>query len=320
VSGKSTERAATDRRVVDVAVVVVSHNSSRHLAKLGEQLAAGTTVPARKVVVDNASRDGSPKVAAAAGFEVIETGRNDGFGAGCNAGLRAVENEFVLFCNPDIEPAPEAIEQLLSTLRKVPDAAIAGGDFDEERPGRRFARISGHIVGFLPGTINRRPALARLERRFEIDRSAPYATVDYAVGAFILCRTAPVREIGGFDESFFLYFEEVDLALRLSRRGWKSLLVPSARVAHEHGASSEGVDAPTMTSFRMHSAYLYYRKHFPRPYAELARLVLAAGVLGDRAYRTLRGRPQVYGRGAATAPFRSLADVRRAHALGAGPR
>jgi N-acetylglucosaminyl-diphospho-decaprenol L-rhamnosyltransferase len=283
-------------------------------------LSDGAAVPARMVLVDNDSRDGSPEVAAAVGFEVIETGRNDGFGAGCNAGLRAVDNEFILFCNPDVKPCPEAIAQLLGALERVPDAAIAGATFGEERPGRRFANLPGHMVGFLPGSVNTRPAFARFERRFEIDRRAPYTPVDYAVGAFILCRAAALREVDGFDERFFLYFEEADLALRLSRRGWKALLVPSAGVEHEHNASSEGVAGPAMTKFRMHSAYLYYRKHFPRPYAELARLVLASSVLGDRAYRAILGRPQVYGRGAAIAPFRSIAGVRRSHATMASRR
>jgi N-acetylglucosaminyl-diphospho-decaprenol L-rhamnosyltransferase len=308
----SEYRSGTSPRAqADIAVIVVTHNSARHLESLGRALAEGSVLPARMLVVDNESLDDTVMRARSAGFEVLETGSNRGFGAGCNAGLHAVANEFVLFCNPDASPAPDALERLLDALARTPAAAIAGAAFGEAFQARKFARITGHIVGFLPARLSRSRPLRRFERRIEVDETRDQIVVDYAVGAFILCRTAALRLVGGFDESFFLYFEEADLAHRLGDRGWQTLLVPAACVAHEHNASSTGMDGPKMTPFRIHSAYLYYRKHHSRAYAEVARCVLATGVALDRCYRALAGRAQVYGPGTVAAPFKSIDTIRR---------
>ena len=131
------------------------------------------------------------------------------------------------------------------------------------------------------------------------------------MGAFILCRVAPLRSVDDFDERFFLYCEEEDLSRRLRERGWQTLLVPSATVSHEQRASSEGFDGAAMAPFFTHSLYWYYRKYHSRRYAELARCVIAACVLLDRGYRAIPRQRQLYGPRAAIAPFRSAESVRR---------
>ena len=105
-------------------------------------------------------------------------------------------------------------------------------------------------------------------RSIPVDRGADWLTVDYATGAFILCRVSAMHSVGGFDESFFLYCEEEDLARRLRELGWQTLLVPSAVGAHEHSTSSEGVDQAVMAPFYFHSLYRYYRRYHSRGYAE----------------------------------------------------
>jgi N-acetylglucosaminyl-diphospho-decaprenol L-rhamnosyltransferase len=231
-----------------------------------------------------------------------------------------VSNEFVLFCNPDVAPAPDALERLLNALKKTSTAAIAGAAFDEMLQGRKFIRITGQMVSFLPKRMSRKFPLRRYECRVQIDQSQDQVVVDYAVGAFILCRVAALRSVGGFDKRFFLYFEEDDLARRLGKSGWLSILVPAAHVAHEHNASSEGSSGPMMTPFRVHSAFLYYRKYHSRIYAEFARCALAIGVTLDRVYRALARRQQVYGAGTALAPYRSIESIRNAHERSANAR
>jgi N-acetylglucosaminyl-diphospho-decaprenol L-rhamnosyltransferase len=293
-----------------VTAVVVAHNSARHLAALGQALSEGSLAPARMLVVDNLSADDTVEQARAAGFEVIETGANDGFGAGCNAGLRATRTELVLFCNPDVRPSATALERLSAALAGAPAAAIAGAVLDEELRPRGFSRISKNVAGFLPDR-----ALARVRSvrgTTPVARSEDPLVVDYAEGACLLCRVAALRSVAGFDERFFLYCEEEDLSRRLAERGWQTLLVASATASHEQRGSSEGFGAAAMAPFFTHSLYVYYRKYHSRRYAELARLVLAVCVTIDRACRAIARRPQMYGRGAALAPFRSAAAVRRA--------
>lgn len=293
-----------------ITAVVVTHNSARHLAALGRALSAGSLVPTRMLAVDNLSVDDTVDQARAAGFDVLETGANRGFGAGCNAGLSETRTEFVLFCNPDVRPSPEALERLLDALTNTSTAAIAGAVLGDEVQPRGFSSISKNVAGFLPDR------LLGLVRRFKGNapdtQNKAHIVVDYVEGACLLCRVAPLRSVGGFDEKFFLYCEEEDLSRRLRERGWQTLLVASAAVTHEQRGSSEGFDGAAMAPFFTHSLYWYYRKYHSRGYAELARCVIAACVLLDRSYRALARRPQLYGPGAAIAPFRSAESVRRA--------
>jgi hypothetical protein len=271
------------------------------------------------LVVDNDSSDESLSEARRAGFETLEMSRNAGFGAACNAGLQAVDNEFVLICNPDVVPEHEAIERLVSALQRNPDAAIEGATFGGNFEGRRFARIPRHLASFLPRRLTEKEPLKRIDMRVEVDRSRCEVEVDYAVGAFILCRRQVVEDVGGFDERFFLYFEEADLALRLGEAGWKTFLVSKARVAHGQSASSDGLSRSALTPFRLHSAYWFYRKHHTRLYAECARVVLSLGVGTDRVYRRLSARPQVYGKGTALAAFKSLETLKSEQLVSPSP-
>ena len=294
-----------------MTAVVVSYNSAQHLALLGPALSLGSVAPARMLVVDNASVDNSVACARSAGFEVYETGSNNGFGAACNAGLRAASTEFVLFCNPDARPGHSALEDLLTALTNTPTAAIAGAAFGQPPRARRFSRVTGNFWSLLPGWLQRR--VTCLERNMPVDRSEDQIVVDFVVGAFVLCRVAALRSVGGFDESFFLYSEEEDLSRRLDKRGWQTLLVPSAAVAHAPGTSSEGVDRTVMGSFYFHSLYWYYRRYHSRGYAEFARCALSLCVMIDRTYRAFTRQQQVYGLRTVTAPFRSTDALRRAH-------
>lgn len=291
-----------------ITAVVVSHNSARHLARLADALRSGSVVPLRMIVVDNASADDSVACARAAGFEVCETGSNRGFGAACNAGLRMTETELVLFCNPDVLPSVQALERLLSALSSTATAAIAGGATRRPLEARRFSRITGNLWHFLPRRFKRRTQ--RYRAAFAVDLHDGPMVVDFVEGSFILCRATALRSVGGFDERFFLYSEEEDLARRLGERGWQTLLVPDATVEHGYSESSQGVDKSVMAPFRLHSLYWYYRRYHPRWYAELARWTLAICISGDRIYRALAHRPQIYAPGSASAPFRSIEAIR----------
>lgn len=263
------------------------------------------------LLVDNASVDDSVSCARLAGFDVHQAGCNDGFGAACNIALHVADTEFLLICNPDVLPPPTALEQLATALTATTTAAVAGVAFERPFQARRFSRLSGTLWGFLPSWLQR--PLKRFAVEVPVDPSKEYIVVNYVVGAFMLCRVAAVRSVGGFDEHFFLYSEEEDLCRRLGKGGWQTLFVPSVTITHKHSTSSEGVDGAAMAPFHFHSLYWYYRKYHSRGYAELARCTISICVIIDRMYRTLSRRQQAYGPGTVTAPFRSIDALRRAH-------
>ena len=260
------------------------------------------------LVVDNASTDETVASAHSAGFEVLETGTNAGFGAACNVGLGMADTEFVLFCNPDVEPSPDAVDLLLAALRSTPTAAIAGVAYDRPFLARRFSRISGDVWIFLPSWLQRR--VSRFGTEAAVDPRGGPVVVDYVVGAFLLCRVAALRSVAGFDESFFLYCEEEDLSRRLGKWGWSTLFVPNAVVRHSHSSSSQGVDRSIMAQFLFHSLYLYYRRYHSRAYAELARVVHSCCLAIDRLYRGFTRQPQAYSRASVRASFRDIDSLR----------
>jgi N-acetylglucosaminyl-diphospho-decaprenol L-rhamnosyltransferase len=297
-----------------VTAVIATYNSSRHLAPLAKLMATWSVRPGRTLIVDNASTDNTPEIAGANGLEVLRNSQNRGFGAACNKGLQIAGTEYVLLCNPDVRPASDALAALLNALAETPSAAVAGASLGNEPAARRFSRLTASIAGFLPRRVYRGLKGARRERTpaAGVER---LPVVDYVEGAFMLCRVAALRSVGGFDERFFLYHEEEDLCRRLAERGWLTLLVPGAQAEHDHGSSSEGVGEGAMTAFRLHSLYWYHRKYHPRAYAELARLAVAACVLSDRLCRALTRRRQIYSAGAASAAFSSIGALREKHGV-----
>ena len=227
-----------DRRI---DVVVVSYNSRDTLRECVEPLAGLPGVAV--TVVDNASPDRSLEVVADLPVQAIDSGRNGGFGFGSNLGMAAGSAPFVLFVNPDARIDPEGLERLAAVLEAEPDVAIVGPrlleDHDRLVPSmRRFQRAGA--------TWSQALFLHRLLRRAawanEIVRDpAVYEHVAYPEwlsGACMLARRAALEAIGGFDEGFFLYCEDMDLCARLRAAGHEIRYEPSVAVHHEGGRSA----------------------------------------------------------------------------------
>lgn len=212
-----------------VTVVVPNFNGRGVLVRTLDALARQTRPPHRVVVVDNASTDGSVDDLA---VEVIRRASNDGFGAAANAGLARCDTPNVAIVNSDARPAPDWLERLAEDGPTGADqwawgsvliSAAAGtiesaGDF--VRPsGRSGKHLGGQPVAVLP--------------------SDPYPVLA-PPGAAPLLRADVVRSLGGWFEPYFLYYEDLDLALRARLAGYRCHVVPSARVEHDLAGSSAG--------------------------------------------------------------------------------
>ncbi len=205
-----------------MTVVTVTHDSrdaiEGFLAALPEAVAL--------VVVDNASRDGTPDAVAATrpAARVIRNAGNRGFGAGCNAGLDAATTEFALLLNPDARLAPGALDALVAAAERFPRAGILAPTIIG-RDGRR--------VRSFDTTRRRRQALPR-RRDAEPWPQGP-TCFDFVSGAAMLLRPG-----GGlrFDESLFLFYEDDAICAEARARGQDVVLVPDALVEHAGGTSS----------------------------------------------------------------------------------
>jgi N-acetylglucosaminyl-diphospho-decaprenol L-rhamnosyltransferase len=225
-----------------VGAVVVNYNAGEVLARcLASLRRSGLT---DVVVVDNGSTDGS--IALAQTLEVqsrlIRSPRNGGYGAGANIGAQSSQRELLFICNPDLVTEPDAIERLTEALDARPDAAVAGpmlleADGSVYSSGRAFPDLGdalGH--GFVGLFWHDNPWTRRYRLLGDDQHRARNA--DWVSGAGFLVRRQAFEAVGGFDEAYFMYVEDVDLCWRLHRAGWEVLYEPSARVVHEQGRST----------------------------------------------------------------------------------
>lgn len=261
------------------------------------------------LIVDNESGDGSferlTEAAAERGWtadnrlRVVASGRNGGFGAGMNFGIRTGLStgqapDFYYLLNSDAWPEPEAIRALRDFLAAHPQAGMAGSyvhgeDGAPHRTAFRFPSIAGEFE-----MAARIGPISRLLKNAIVAIPIPQqpARVDWTAGASLMIRAEMLERIGLFDETFFLYFEETDLCLRAARAGWSTHYLPQSRVEHL-GSASTGMKTWARTpGYWFDSRRHYFTKNHGRAYAAAATLARVAGLLLWKLRRVVTGRPQ----------------------------
>jgi len=228
--------------VVPVVAVVVNWNAGGLLLACARTLVeSGAT---EIVVVDNASTDDSLERLEAARLErvrVLRAGVNLGYGAGINRGVAIAGPGHVLVCNPDLLLDGGCITALLARLDAEPELGIVGPrlrnpDGSTYVSGRPFPSVLDALGHAFVGLAWRQNPWSRRYLQTAWDRSDA-ADVDWASGALLLVRRSTFDQLGGFDERFFMFMEDVDLCWRARQSGWRVALEPSAGAVHVVGAS-----------------------------------------------------------------------------------
>jgi len=238
----SDTQAAVPRPAARVAAVVVNYNAGSSLATcVGSLEAAGV---GEILVVDNASGDDSMARLSESSPQTrqVQAGRNLGYGAAGNLGGRSSSSPYLLVCNPDLVADPDAVDVLAGVLDRSPEVGLVGPMLREPSgavypSGREFpgmAESVGH--GFVGLVWSGNPWTQRYRRIGSEQHHARVA--DWVSGAFFLVRRRAFEEVGGFDERYFMYVEDVDLCWRLRQAGWEVRYEPAAEVIHEQGRSA----------------------------------------------------------------------------------
>jgi N-acetylglucosaminyl-diphospho-decaprenol L-rhamnosyltransferase len=284
--------------------VVVTHGSAVTIADTIASLAA---LPLEQVVVvDNDSPDATVTVVREvlpANGALVE-GPNVGFGAGNNRGVAALTLpcEAVLFLNPDATLAANDFSALLAYLDAHPAAGMVGGAIWRAgvplRSGGREATVLTEWRRELPSAVGRWLPQRPLE-----PGDMHTGEVTYVEGACMLVRRSAFDEVGGFDEGFFLFFEEIDIARRMRAQGWQVHVVDDARVEHVVAASRSGTRFSGEPYFAA-STYRYLRLHRSRR----AAATWFAGMKVLWALRSAVGRMDADDRRARTATVRAMAE------------
>ncbi|EEX12883.1 glycosyl transferase, group 2 family [Citreicella sp. SE45] len=264
---------------------------------------------AELVIVDNDSGDGSFEAmhaalasepwAAAAPVRLIQSGHNGGFGAGNNVGIRAgwsdgSRPDYVYLLNSDAFPGPDSLRALLRHLETHPEAGLAGSYIHGEDGAPHYSAFR------FPSALSELEAAARFgpvtrllnAHRVWLDLPERALPVDWLAGASLMMRQSVLDEIGLFDETYFLYFEETDLCLRAARAGYETHYVRDSEVVHIGSVSTGMKTWARVPGFWLDSRWHYYSKNHGRPYAVAVTLAHLAGGLIWRLRRVLQRKPK----------------------------
>jgi GT2 family glycosyltransferase len=250
-----------------LSVVIVNYRQWRSTAALVRQLLAAA--PARRgevevVVVDNHSPPHRllRRLRRRPGVSVRRWGRNRGFARAVNEGCRLSRGDWFLLLNPDVTLPDGFLEGVLALAGEMavePRAGIVGlqlrnPDGSRQLSAGPFPTLAGTLTGL---------ALPRARRKYLSVRGRARTRVPWVTGCSLLLRRACVQDVDGLDESFFLYYEDVDLCRRARARGWSVWYEPKLRVTHHHPLHGRRVD-PLLRLITRHSLLTYAARHWPR--------------------------------------------------------
>lgn len=264
-------------------VVAVSYNTAALLARCLASILAQTVESDEVIVVDNASQDGSAALVREQfpSVRLIANERNAGFGAACNQAIEASSGRLILLVNPDCELEVGALDAFERFMDGHPDAGVAGGrlrygDGRYQHSAFRFPTLAQVFLDYFP--VNWRLTESSLNGRYPAALDQATFEIDHPLGALMCIRRVALEQTGSFDESFFMYVEEVDLCYRLKRARWRVWHVGDAAAIHLSGQSTR--QRPGEMLVHLHrSRSLFYRKHYSLLFRTLARVLVWAGAL-----------------------------------------
>jgi GT2 family glycosyltransferase len=255
----------------DLSVCIVNWNTRDDLEQaIDSVLKADPSLDLQVIVVDNASADGSAEMVRRRfpGVLLIESGGNLGFARGYNRAAAEARGRYLLMLNPDTATRPGALGRLVDFLDSNPEAGAAGPrllnrDGSLQYSCRRFPKPLAAV--FRNTVLGRVAPGNRFSREYlmvEWDHGEA-REVEWVSGAAICIRRESWEEVGGFDEGFFMYAEDMDWCLRAQQAGWRICYVPEAVIAHCIGRSSDQRPLAMVGQFHRSMAR-FYGKHYAR--------------------------------------------------------
>jgi GT2 family glycosyltransferase len=251
-----------------IDIVIVNWNSGHYLAEcVASVIAHGGAALGKIVVVDNASSDGSlTAVAPDPRIETVCSSENLGFAKACNCGAARCSAPLILFFNPDARFLPGTLDAVQAYMQSAEarGTGICGVRLTDEagRTHRACARLPspGALAAHALGLDMAFPRVFPPHYMLEFDHDSS-RTVDQVMGAFFLVRRELFEALQGFDERFFVYYEEVDFSLRARQAGWQTWYLAEAAAFHAGGGTTDRVKA-TRLFYSVRSRLLYAQKHF----------------------------------------------------------
>lgn len=277
-----------------IAVVTVTYESTDVLPDFVASVRAATARPVRVIVVDNDSRDIEElrRLTAELDVELVEMGANRGYGAAMNAGAALVDGDVALLANPDVVFDAGSLDVLLAALTTTGAGAVGplvrqpdGTAYPSARNLPSLRTGLGHAL--LGETWPENPWTRQYHAGWTV--GSEIRSAGWLSGSCLLVNMSAFREIGGFDDGYFMYFEDVDLGLRLGQAGWDRLFEPRAAVTHV-GAHSTRRSPEKMIRAHHASARRYFRRKSRGPLLWPLRVAVNSGLRVREAITARRAR------------------------------
>ncbi|MCB1292093.1 MAG: glycosyltransferase family 2 protein [Mycobacterium sp.] len=246
-----------------LTVVTVTYSPGSHLDRFLSSLTVATDRKVRVIIADNGSTDGAPEEAVQRypGTELLRTGGNLGYGTAVNRAVATLpgEEEFVVVANPDVVWGPDSIDLLLDAAARWPQAGSLGPLIRD--PDGSVYPSARHLPSLIRGGMHAVVGFAwkanPWTKSYRQERLEPSERpVGWLSGSCLLVRRSAFDAIGGFDERYFMYMEDVDLGDRLGRAGWLNVYVPGSEILHDKGHSTGRDPARNLTAHHT-STYIY---------------------------------------------------------------
>lgn len=268
-----------------ISTIIVNYNAGELLRSCVDSL-LNCPLEIEIIVVDNASRDGSldalqglPRV------QIIKNTTNAGFAAACNSGFRVASAPFLLFLNPDCSFEPNALTELLSFMDTAEHVGMVTGvltnlDGTEQPGGRRAIPTPWRSFVRAFGLVHFSDRWPRLFFDFHLHKQPlpdQPIEVEATSGACMLVKREAMRDVGEWDEGYFLHCEDLDLCMRFHQKDWKILFIPTVKIIHDQGTCSR--TRPIFVEWHKHKGMMrFYRKFFRHQYPAILWPFVAFGV------------------------------------------
>jgi len=243
----------------ELSIIFINFNDSVHLEKSLLSLEKNAQdIDYEVIIVDNNSTDGSQEFIKDhfPSIKFICNEENRGFAKANNQGIRESKGEYILLLNTDTSINPGALGELLQEMRGSSDIGGAGPALLR---GKDDYQVSfGRKVNFFSELLQK--SFLNTYYKMKLKREKKEREVDWLSGACLLIKKSILIEVGLFDENFFLYFEDIDLCLRIKENGWRLIYLPQAEVFHSGGGSTKSLKLASRFHYRKSQLY-FYEKH-----------------------------------------------------------
>ncbi|MEN3045941.1 MAG: glycosyltransferase family 2 protein [Candidatus Hydrothermales bacterium] len=242
------------------------------------------------IVVDNSSTDGSLEKAQKIfpEFKYIKSQKNLGYGGGCNLGAELSKGKILIFSNADIVIPQGTFDKIRWYFEKEKKLGILGAkleypDGTYQPSCRRYPRFKYLLFGrkSIGSFILKNNPITREFLYLDLEKEKKACEVEAVLGAFMAIKREVFESVGGFDEEFFLFAEDIDLCLRVKKRGYKVLYAPDIKIIHFHGGSRKYL-GPKSEHYLRKSIFKFFKKH--NSINTLSRLILYLGLVASTSY------------------------------------